>query len=71
VRWFKLAEINREVVMTISEQDQFEVKYIARCMGDVPYKDAKEFMEERRLDYTYSDDHIAECWSLELAGEPW
>jgi hypothetical protein len=57
--------------MSITPRDQFEVKYIDRCMNDVPYRDAKDFIEERRQGDTYSDDHIADCWEDELLGVPW
>lgn len=57
--------------MSITPRDFFECVYISRCMDDIAYRDAKAFMEERRVDFTYSDDLIAKAWEDWLNGVPW
>jgi len=57
--------------MSITPRDQLEIMYISDRINDVPFRDAKAFVEERRDGVIYSDEDIQHCWERELMGVEW
>ena len=52
-------------------RDMFECEYIARCIPDVPYQDAKAFLEERRTETGYDDEHANSAFQNWINGRGW